>query len=647
MSSIASLLEIAFSWGGVCIDSLGVSTPASIWGEWVACGPLLVFITVTLVDKPELSVMDWFQMISFLICLCSGFVIIFPQPKELAMFWLVLAIVSYLPMFYLPVYVRKCDVQSYSLVDDMEDSWFCRFSKIYAKRFNLSMSLLVGFSIFPIVYLLAYRGVIDASVTVGLFEIMSVATKSLYVAVIMDIHLDALLQAQRALVEEQRANEARRAFLKYIFHEVRTPLNSLTMGIEILERSNNLDTSDRESLLMMKGASDFMCDTLNDVLSMQKIEEGKLELDLCPFSINDAVSKVFSTFRGSANAKSISLVKRIAEDVPDRVVGDRYRVEHVISNLLSNAIKFSADGKTVHVEVKVERLEPVGELDSRVTLAISVRDEGPGISAENQKRLFANFVQIRPGQLQQGQGSGLGLALCMQIVTLHGGTIAVTSAEGKGSDFHFSIPFLVYRHPPLAAEVVVNEETTLLEGTSFDSAAAGHILKAAVAAKPPNIPPLALEPVAPGVLVVDDVSSNRKMLKMLLKKSGIEADLAENGLQAVEMVLADLNKYQVVFMDNLMPIMNGVEATRKLREGGFRNLVVGVTGNVLEDDVAEYLQAGADIILGKPMKINVLGMVFKHVKESGYTSQPGMTLVEHSNRLKWQPVLDQLVNLRS
>jgi len=151
---------------------------------------------------------------------------------------------------------------------------------------------------------------------------------------------------------------------------------------------------------------------------------------------------------------------------------------------------------------------------------------------------------------------------------------------------------------------------------------------------------------------------------MLLKKSGIEADLAENGLQAVDMVLADLNKYQVIFMDNLMPIMvrtltiwsqfvislyekNGVEATKRLREGGFKNLVVGVTGNVLEDDVAEYLQAGADIILGKPMKINVLGMVFRHVEESGYTSQPGMTLVEHSNRLKWLPVMNHLVSHRN
>jgi len=247
------------------------------------------------------------------------------------------------------------------------------------------------------------------------------------------------------------------------------------MGIEILERSCNLDESDRESLLMMKGASEFMADTLNDVLSMQKIEEGKLELDLGPFSMSDAINKVFATFHGAVITKNISLVKVVASNVPPKVVGDRYRIEHVISNLLSNAIKFSAENKTVEVEVTAGAVKDTDE-GPQVVITVAVVDEGPGISAENQRKLFGNFVQIRPGQLQQGQGSGLGLSLCKQLVNLHGGTIGLSSTEGRGSVFHFSVPFLVYGgsggffHPPLESDSANNHSTTVdLALTSYSS----------------------------------------------------------------------------------------------------------------------------------------------------------------------------------
>jgi two-component system sensor histidine kinase BarA len=308
--------------------------------------------------------------------------------------------------------------------------------------------LTVGFALFPVNYLLSHYGWLTPGETIGVFEVLSVATKSLYVAVIMDVHLEMLIQTQRALTEEQRANDARRAFLKYIFHEVRTPLNSLTMGIELLQRSDDLKGTDRESLLMMKGASDFMCDTLNDVLSLQKIEEGKLELEMNPFSLEETITKVFFTFSGSAMSKGIRLVKLVAEDVPRSLIGDRYRVEHTISNLVSNAVKFSSHNSIVRVLAEVESIgsKKAGFEDGQppALVKVSVQDQGPGISEENQKKLFKNYVQIRPGQLQQGQGSGLGLSLCKQIVTLHGGTIGVSSVEGQGSTFFFSIPFTVH-----------------------------------------------------------------------------------------------------------------------------------------------------------------------------------------------------------
>ena len=190
---------------------------------------------------------------------------------------------------------------------------------------------------------------------------------------------------------------------------------------------------------MMNGATDFMGETLNNILSMQKIEEGKMELTFAPFNISDSIVKIISAMSGATMAKRLQVEKHIAAEVPQRLVGDVFRVEHVISNLLSNAIKFSPTNGSIRVNVSAANTVVSEAPFTNVTVSIS--DEGPGISAENQEKLFDGYFQVRPDQLQQGKGSGLGLALCKQIVTLHSGTIGVTSAEGQGSTFHFCIPF--------------------------------------------------------------------------------------------------------------------------------------------------------------------------------------------------------------
>lgn len=213
------------------------------------------------------------------------------------------------------------------------------------------------------------------------------------------------------------------------------------MGIDLLEMSTNINESERESLLMMRSASEFMSDTLDNVLSLQKIEEGKFELELISFSFQQIILRVFATFRGAVLKKNISLSYIILPSVPLRVIGDVHRIEHVISNLLSNAIKFSPEGESVRVEILCGSC--ARNIDGReiVNVTVSVEDKGAGISEEDQAKLFNSFVQIRPGTIQKGQGSGLGLSFCKQIVEFHGGTISVTSTEGYGSKFEFTIPF--------------------------------------------------------------------------------------------------------------------------------------------------------------------------------------------------------------
>eukprot|EP00597_Dinobryon_sp_UTEXLB2267_P017606 CAMPEP_0201113072 /NCGR_PEP_ID=MMETSP0812-20130820/77627_1 /ASSEMBLY_ACC=CAM_ASM_000668 /TAXON_ID=98059 /ORGANISM="Dinobryon sp., Strain UTEXLB2267" /LENGTH=250 /DNA_ID=CAMNT_0047376537 /DNA_START=180 /DNA_END=933 /DNA_ORIENTATION=- len=246
--------------------------------------------------------------------------------------------------------------------------------------------------LFPLSYFLALFRVFGISMSVLSFHFITMVAKGFYAAVLVDVHLDTLVVTQEALSLEQTANEARRAYLKYLFHEVRTPLhslsigidildrnphlgeedmeslqmmrvaadfmsktlndfhevrtplNSLSMGIDILDRNDNLNGEDMESLLMMRGAADFMSKTLNDVLSMQKIEEGKLELDMQSFHLIDAVSSVLVIFGAAAASKGLHLQQEMIGSIPCKVLGDRFRVEHVLGNLLSNAIKFSPQG---------------------------------------------------------------------------------------------------------------------------------------------------------------------------------------------------------------------------------------------------------------------------------------------------------------
>eukprot|EP01035_Chromulina_nebulosa_P029512 gene29512-biopygen18854 len=309
--------------------------------------------------------------------------------------------------------------------------------------------------LFALNYILAATKVIGPGESVGIFLLLTLLLKAFFAASLADAHTLSLIDAQKELeksaidkifydLEKERyANESRRTFFKYLFHEVRTPLNTLTIGIELLSTRDVLDATDQELLVMMRGASEYMGETLNNVLSMQKIEEGKMELTFAPFSISGSIVKIFTALSGSVITKKLLIEKNIAADVPALLVGDVFRVEHVISNLLSNAIKFSPDGGTIRVNVAATATR-TAKLDSKsqpsASITVSITDEGPGISAEDQDKLFNGFFQVRPDQLQQGKGSGLGLALCKQIVSLHGGTIGVDSVEGQGSTFHFCIP---------------------------------------------------------------------------------------------------------------------------------------------------------------------------------------------------------------
>ena len=394
---------------------------------------------------------------------------------------------------------------------------------------------------------------------------------------------------------------------------MRNPLNALSVGIEVLKLTPALGPSEKETLAMMEEASVFMRETLDTVLNMQKIEEGKFELELAPFSIRKAILRIASIYSGVSRKKNIKFTFSISEDIPVAVLGDCQRIEHVISNLLSNAMKFTPCDKSVHLRAFCE--SPNAESIDMSVVSIHVTDEGPGISEENQKLLFNTFVQIRPQKLQMGQGSGLGLSFCKELVSMHNGNISVMSKEGEGSTFMLSIPFPLVTSTNLITNVDILEQSVRSSNTDgcIDSL---------------------------NVLLVDDSELNVKILKTLLSKRKLKCETAENGRIAVDMVLVDLDRFKLIIMDNLMPVMSGVEATVVLREAGFKYYIVGLTGVSNDDEIDPFLKAGADLVLPKPLELASLDNLLQQMEMSGPDSQREVSLQFPSFPLMKEPIVE-------
>jgi CheY-like chemotaxis protein len=253
-------------------------------------------------------------------------------------------------------------------------------------------------------------------------------------------------------------------------------------------------------------------------------------------------------------------------------------------------------------------VEASGDGNTEIAIiSLAVEDEGPGISEENQKLLFSNFVQIKPGDLQNGQGSGLGLSFCKELVRLHKGNINVQSKEGVGSIFKFSIPFPIASSS--ATSSAASEPSAVIEDKN---SIWNSFSRYSTENRPIDGWLSTLE-----VLIVDDSIPNSKMLNMLLKRKGIKSSIAENGMVAVDLVLKDFEAYKLILMDNLMPVMNGMDATACLRKAGYPYLIIGLTGNIMEDDVKDFLSVGADMVLSKPLQMSSLERIIDTISMNG------------------------------
>ena len=390
--------------------------------------------------------------------------------------------------------------------------------------------------------------------------------------------------------EAERASQAKSTFLANMSHEIRTPMNAV-LGLTHLALRHATDERGRDYLERIQQSGQHLLGIIDDILDFSKIEADKLSLEHIEFSLAAVLENFSNLIVDKATAKGLTLRVDVGPDVPDALVGDPLRLGQILINYGNNAVKFTERGE---IRVRVEVLER-GEHD--VMLHCAVRDTGIGLSAEHRQRLFQSFHQADPSTSRQYGGTGLGLAIAARLADMMGGQVGVDSRLGEGSTFWFSARF------GLASASALKPGALGLPGQPVGQVERGDHGQLAVLA-PQGVAVTGLG--ARGarqarVLVVDDNEVNLLIAAEMLSHVGVEVHTAEDGAQALRQLQAE--PFDLVFMDMQMPVMDGLEATRRIRARTDRPRVpiVAMTANALPADRERCLLAGMDDVITKPI----------------------------------------------
>ncbi len=401
------------------------------------------------------------------------------------------------------------------------------------------------------------------------------------------IDITELVQATDAA---QDASRSKSQFLANMSHEIRTPMNAI-LGMLALLRRTELSPRQADYAGKTEGAARSLLGLLNDILDFSKVEAGKMTLDPHPFLLDQLMSDVSVILLANMGNKGISLRMETDPSLPRQLVGDAMRLQQVLINLGGNAIKFTEQGEVVMA------LRVAHKTVSDVVLDISVRDTGIGIAPENQARIFSGFTQAEASTTRRFGGTGLGVAISQRLVHLMGGELKLDSALGQGSCFHFSLSL------PLVAESAV----WTASAPQASSASAAQSFASAPAPAP--APRYRLQGLR--LLVVEDNPNNQQVARELLEDEGAWVQIAQHGQEAIEAVaavVASQTPFDVVLMDLQMPVMDGVTATRKIREelGQTSLPIIAMTANAMASERAACLAAGMNEHVGKPFDLNRL-----------------------------------------
>lgn len=368
----------------------------------------------------------------------------------------------------------------------------------------------------------------------------------------------------------EAANQAKSNFLANMSHELRTPLNGVMGLAQLMLLDNRLDAESRERIQLINQSGEVLLELINSVLDLAKIESGTFELNVAPFNLKKEILAIRSLLEPKAKSKGIKLNVEYEESLPTMFDGDKLRLSQIIRNLTDNAVKFTKHGS---VTIRVGIWEGDGD---HLQCCIGVEDTGVGIPKNKLLKIFESFEQVDSSVTRHHGGTGLGLAIANSLAEMMDGCIDVKSEVGKGSVFE------LYVHLRLSSE--------RQESSSSQPAIENNALRG-----------------APSVLVAEDDKVSNKITASVLKKMGCRVDVAFNGETALDLV--GKKRYDVIFMDCQMPIMDGYEATRQIRRMEKEanvdkpTPIMALTAHAMREDIDHCLQAGMSDHLPKPLRV--------------------------------------------
>lgn len=445
--------------------------------------------------------------------------------------------------------------------------------------------------------------------------------KNFYGYVVTMSDVTELVEAKE---KAESADRAKSDFLANMSHEIRTPMNAITGMAEFIVRDTT-DMEARENALQIKSASNSLLAIINDILDFSKIESGKMELIPVEYQLSSTLNDVVNMINIRLQSKPVELILELEESIPYYLYGDEIRFRQILINILNNAVKFTSEG---NIWLKI--WHKLDKENDEIMLYVSVRDSGIGIRQEDIKKLFSSFNQVDTKKNRSIEGTGLGLAISKRLATMMDGDISVESEYGKGTTFTFWVKHKVLDYKPMGR---FNQEDILQEQEAFVNSFTAPSAR---------------------VLIVDDNIVNLKVAKGMILPYKCEMTLAASGQEAV--TLAGTESFDIIFMDHMMPVMDGVEAMKLIREipGRKDSVIIALTANAISGVKEKYREAGFQDFIAKPIVPEKLEeLLLKYIPEEKRMASDGKPVESvidedilrqvYTDGLKKQKLLPQLL----
>lgn len=490
-------------------------------------------------------------------------------------------VISLLGVIFLPLYYVETSNGNYSYGPAAFTTYACigiyLFITIFTlfrhwKNFHAKKKMAVGVALGIELFVLIYQALYPRALISGMGIMLAMLA---FYLTLENPDIFLVEQVKREKQKADEANSAKSTFLSQMSHEIRTPMNAVVGMAEILLRTDLTDEQ-REYMTNIQSSGNALVSIINDILDISKIEAGKMELVEDVYELSPILSDIRMIIQNRIGDKPITFVSEMDKNLPCQLYGDGLRIRQVIINLLNNAVKFTEEGQ---IKLTVKAL---AKTEEEIRLFVSVSDTGQGIREEDLTRLFGAFEQVDTRKNKGKEGTGLGLSISSQFIRLMGGKLEVRSEYGVGSEFFFTIS------QKTVAEGVESREETETDAINF---------------------------VAPDarVLVVDDIEMNLKVAVGLLAPLRMQIDVADSGRKALEMIQE--KKYHLVLMDHMMPDMDGVETTRRLRamEGNYYQElpVLALTASAMKSEQQLFYEAGMNGFVAKPIDMRLLSAAIR------------------------------------